>query len=126
MNELKVIDTKEVAMQKAGATREESYKAIVRGLNSKKMTIDKFGEEHFEEDTTNQLRSAEIISRMNGDLKPDTVVDNRSVSINMSNVSNEILQGMLDMVKDVKGQLASLRTSGHQTGEIIDVEEISR
>lgn len=121
MNELQNIESKEVALQKAGATREASYKAIVAGLTCQKMTLDKFGEEHWEADTTNQLRSAEIIARMNGDLRPDTLVDNRQVNVTLGGVSTEILTGMLEMVADVKKQLAGLKGSGHQTGEIIDI-----
>lgn len=119
MNEIVQTDKKTLAMQSAGATREAAYKAIVAGLTSKKMTIDKFGDEHFEEDTTNQLRSAEIISRMNGDLKPESVVDNRVV--NISGVPTEAVTGLLHMVKDVADQLKALRGSGRQTGEIIDI-----
>lgn len=124
MKEIKTQDSKENSMIKAGATREESYKAIVRGLTCKKMTVDKFGEEHYEDDTTNQLRSAEIISRMNGDLRPETMVDNRVV--NISGIPSEAIVSLVDMVKDVSQQLASLRVSGRQTGEIIDVDANSR
>lgn len=115
MNEL---TTKEQAMQAVGATREASYKAIVAGLSSKKLTVDKNGDEHWEEDTTNRLRSAELIARMNGDLRPETMVDNRSVTINAGGMSSELLE----MVKDVKEQLGRLKVSGHQTGEIIDIQ----
>ncbi len=121
MNDLMPIDKKSEAMLAAGATREAAWKAVVAGLSAKKLTVDKFGEEHYEEDTTNQLRSAELIARGIGDLKTETLVDNRQVSINVSNVSTEILTGMLEMVKDVKAQLAGLGKSGHQTGEIIDI-----
>lgn len=109
---------KEQAMVVAGATREEAYKAIVRGLTAKKMTVDKFGEEHFEEDTTNQLRSAEIISRMNGDMKTDVVVDNRVVNIS---IGKDDLVPLMKVVEDVRIQLEGLRSNGKQTGEIIDI-----
>lgn len=121
MNEIVQIDKKSEAMLAAGATREAAWKAVVAGLTAKKMTLDKFGEEHYEEDTTNQLRSAELIARGIGDLKPETLVDNRQVSINVNNISKEAWAGMMDMVSDVKSQLAALKSSGHQTGEIIDI-----
>ncbi len=121
MNEIVPIDKKTEAMIAAGATREAAWKAVVAGLTAKKLTVDKFGEEHYEEDTTNQLRSAELIARGIGDLKPETLVDNRQVSINVSNISKEVFEGLIDMVSDVKKQLAVLKQSGHQTGEIIDI-----
>ncbi len=121
MNEIIQIDKKSEAMLAAGATREAAWKAVVAGLSAKKMTVDKFGEEHYEEDTTNQLRSAELIARGIGDLKNENVVDNRQVNINVSNITKEAWAGMMDMVSDVKGQLAVLKKSGHQTGEIIDI-----
>ncbi len=115
------LSPKDLAMINAGATREASYKAIVSGLTCQKMTVDKFGEEHWEPDTTNQLRSAEIISRMNGDLKPDTLVDNRSVTVNTNGVSSAELREFMDMIGSVKQQLLGLKDSGSQTGEIIDI-----
>lgn len=119
MDNLSTTDKKESAMIAAGATREAAYGAVVRGLTAKKLILDKMGDEHYEEDTTNQLRSAEIISRMNGDLRPETVVDNRVV--NISGVPNDVVSGLLHMVKDVADQLRSLRVSGRQTGEIIEI-----
>lgn len=114
-------ESKLTAMAKSGATREAAYTALVRGLTAKKMTIDKYGDEHIEEDTANQIRSAEIISRMNGDMKADIAIDNRRVSINMVGINKEMLQGLITMATDVKKQLESLKSSGYQTGEIIDV-----
>lgn len=115
-------ESKLTAMAKSGATREAAYNALVRGLTSKKMTIDKFGDEHFEDDTASQIRSAEIISRMNGDMKADIAIDNRRVNINMVGINKEMVEGLMAMALDVKEQLAQLRVSGQQTGEIIDIQ----
>ena len=113
-----VTSKKELALAKAGATREASYKAMVDGLTSKRMTVDKFGDEHWEDDTTNRLKSAELISRLNGDLKESPTVDNRSVVIN---VGADALAVLMEMGQDIKRQLDALPTSGQQTGEIIDI-----
>lgn len=109
---------KNTAMAEAGATREAAYKAVVAGLTAKKMTVDKFGDEHFEEDTTNQLRAAEIISKLNGDIKTDITVDNRQVHVSVGKAD---LAPLLEIVANVNAQLESLKRSGRQTGEIIDV-----
>lgn len=112
------IGKKELALQKAGATREVAYAVMVKGLTAKKMTVDKFGEEHWEEDTTNQLKASEMVSRLNGDLRNETTSVGTVVNIS---VDATAVQGLMAMVSDVSAQLASLRESGRQTGEIIDV-----
>lgn len=112
---------KELALVKAGATREASYKTMVDGLSANTITIDKYGDEHEYPDHNVRLKSAELISKLNGDLKTETTIDNRSVTINTDGVSVEIIKGMMDMVKDVKNQLEALRVNGRQTGDIIDV-----
>lgn len=116
--ELQPLETKSTQLEKSGATREASYKAIVGGLTATKMTVDKFGIEHIEDDHTSRLRAAEMIARLNGDLKTDTVIDNRQVTIT---IGKEDLVPLIDMVKDVNKQLLQLKDSGRQTGEIIDV-----
>jgi hypothetical protein len=47
------------------------------------------------------------------------VVDNRTVTV--SGVSDEVMTGLLHMVRDVAEQLKALRVNGCQTGEVIDV-----
>lgn len=111
---------KQIALERAGATREASYKAMVEGLSAMSMTVDKFGDEHFTEDHTARLKSAELISRLNGDLKESPTVDNRTVTI--TGIGTEAMEALFGMVKDVTEQLVALRNSGQQTGEIIDVD----
>lgn len=116
---LEVLTKKELALQSAGATREIAYKKMVEALEANTMTLDKFGEEHFAADHSSRLKAAELISKLNGDLKTETVIDNRT--LNMSCIPTEVVEGLLHMVKDVATQLQALRTSGQQTGEIIDI-----
>lgn len=114
---------KDIALQKAGATREVAYKTMVEGLSATITKYDRDGDSLGEQpDYSTRLKSAELISRLNGDLK-ENVVDNRVV--NISGVSAEAMSGLLAMVADVKEQLLALRTSGRQTGEIIDIETSS-
>lgn len=113
------VSKKELALSKAGATREIAYNTMVSALTAESMTVDKFGDEHMTPDHSSRLKAAELISRLNGDLKTETTIDNRTVNIN--GINAEAVTSLLHMVKDVAEQLASLRSSGRQTGEIIDV-----
>ena len=109
---------KELALEKAGATRERAYMTMVAGLEAESMTVDKFGDEHMTPDHGSRLKAAELISRLNGDLKEQPSIDARSVTIN---VGAESVTELLNMVADVAQQLRNLKTSGQQTGEILDV-----
>ena len=110
---------KELALEKAGATREVAYNTMVSALSAESMTVDKFGDEHMTPDHGSRLKAAELISRLNGDLKTDVVVDSRVVTV--TGVPASVLGDLLHMVKDVSVQLRALRGSGQQTGEVIDV-----
>lgn len=123
-SEIMVTNKKEIALEKAGATRDVSYKTMVNALEAESMTVDKYGTEHMTPDHSSRLKAAELISRLNGDLKTDTVIDNRVV--NISGISTEVMTGLLHMVKDVADQLRSLRSNGCQTGEILDISVESR
>lgn len=114
------LNKKELALKTTGATREVAYRAMVAGLEAKSMTVDKFGEEHFCEDHSARLKAAELISRLNGDLKTDVVVDNRQVTV--TGVGAEAMAELVEMVRGVSLQLEALREGGQQTGEIIDVD----
>lgn len=118
MPEILPTETRELKLQKSGATREASYKAIVSGLSATKMTVDKFGIEHWEDDHTSRLRAAELVARLNGDLKTETVIDNRQITITASQAD---VATLLAVVSDVKLQIENLKRDGHQTGEIIDI-----
>lgn len=117
MNDIGV-DKKIKAMETAGASREECYKTMVRGLTAKTMIIDKFGEEHEAEDTTNQLRAAELITKAYGDWKDNIGTSGTQVIIN---VGADAIAELVRMASDVRNQLNNLGSSGQQTGEIIDI-----
>lgn len=112
------VDTKVEVMNKVGATRANSWHVVAKALWADKMTVDKNGEEHIEADHAIRLRAAELIARANGDIKPDGAI---SVTNNTINIGNEGIKKLIDMANDVKEQIASLKGSGRQTGEIIDV-----
>ena len=113
---------KEQRMESAGLTRQKAYGKLVEMCEAQVMTLDKFGGEHVAPDNPTQLRAAEMILKMRGDIRPETVIDNRVV--NIAGIPAEVTKGLIEMVADVKAQLEKLQNSGQQTGEIIDVEVV--
>lgn len=114
---------RDIALNKAGATRELAYKTYVEACSATIMKYDRDGDCIGEyPDHPTRTKAADSISRLNGDFKEGIVIDNKVV--NITGVSTEVMNGLLHMVKDVADQLRLLRSSGKQTGEIIDVESI--
>ena len=115
------LSKKEIALNKAGATRERAYKAYVEALGA---TITKYDREGdvlgVEPDFPTRIKAADSISRLNGDMKEGVLVDNRQ--INIGTITVESMSILINTVKDVNEQLRLLPISGQQTGEIIDVE----
>lgn len=123
MNELEdKVSRKEAILIKAGATREAGAKVIAEAMSAYKMTLDKHGDEHHEPDWAIRLRAEELRARETGDIKPDSVSGPTAVQINLGNINNEVVAELMKMAEDVKGQLAALRSSGKQTGQIIDID----
>jgi len=114
-----IISTKEQKMASVGLTREKAYSKLVEMHSAQTMTLDKFGGEHFAPDNSTQLRAAEMLLKMTGDIKPENYTENKIVNIS---ISNDKFDTMVKWVKDMTAQLASLKVSGQQTGEIIDVQ----
>ncbi len=116
---IEITSKKELALEKAGATRQVAYATMVAGLEAESMTVDKFGDEHMTPDHSSRLKAAELISRLNGDLKTETTIDNRV--INIQSIDTTAMGVLVNMVRDMTEQFKMLRVSGQQTGEIIDV-----
>lgn len=115
------VSKKELALNKAGATREAGAKAIAEALGATKVVVvDKFGSTTEEPDHLVRLKAEEMRARYVGDLK-EISVDNRTVNINTTGVSVEAVKDIINMIASVKLQLDGLRESGSQTGEIIDI-----
>ena len=118
--EVCVKDSKEVALVKAGATREKYIQKVVDKLEAKNVIVDKFGDEHIVDDNTTQLKAAEILSKLHGDSK-EVLVDNRTYNT-VIQASPAELAAFSEMVADVKAQLATLTASGRQTGVVMSPE----
>jgi len=113
------ISKQELALIKAGATRERGAAAIAEALVATKMTIDKYGEEHIEPDHAMRLRAEEIRAKMVGDIKPDGGVVNNSVVIGISaDEFKALLMTARKNVVDVKIE------NGGQSGDIEYVDAI--
>lgn len=119
MKEIIMADKKLAILESAGATREAGAKVIAEAMVATKMTLDKYGEEHIEADHAMRLRAEELRARETGDIKAEASAANNT-QINIFASGDEI-KALLEMAKDVKGQLAELRTSGRQTGKVIDI-----
>ncbi len=101
-------------MVTAGATRERSWTAVAEALDATKMTVDKFGEEHVEDDHAIRLRAAELIARATGDIKPDgSTVNNISITPSVSK------EEMARFVAEIK-RLTAPSARFEQSGEIED------
>lgn len=109
---------KVVALTKAGATRERAYETMVKALDANIISVDKYGDEHSYPDTSNQLKAAEMIAKLHGDMKEGIVIDNRVTTVSIGKDEFSIL---LSVARDVQAQIGALRESGQQTGEIIDL-----
>lgn len=113
---------KELALNKAGATREAGAKAIAEALHATKIIqLDKFGTTAEEPDHAMRLKAEELRARYVGDLKPDNSPVTNVAVVNTTGVTPSMIQGMIDMISSVDFQLRGLKASGSQTGEIIDV-----
>lgn len=118
--ELEPINKKEVALQKAGATRELAYKTYVEATKAETVHYDRYGEEVGREPNHEvRVRAADSISRLNGDLK-DTGTVGIGTQVNIIVGKDEVLE-LMKMVNTVKEEINGLRCNGRQTGEIIEV-----
>ena len=109
MNEIQVTN-KETRMEKAGASREASYRVLAESLTANDTVLDKFGGEHEVPNHGVRLKAAETIARMNGDIKPDG-----AVTVTTNNISITVAE--FERIVAQYGKPKILRHSG----EIIDV-----
>ena len=114
MNEI-IEDKKMTVMERAGATRERSWRAVAEALVAEKITVDKFGDEHVEPDHNTRLRAAEMIAKATGDIRADTGgVTNTQINISCS---KEEVNNLLTFMQSTKARESAIE----QSGEIIDV-----
>lgn len=116
------IGRKEIAMVKAGVTREKMYRVMAEGLVAMRLEESGDGEMTEVPDHSTRHKFMESALKVTGDIKPDGSIDNRKVVI--TGVSDELVRGLMSMVADVSEQLGRLKDEGHQTGEVIDVHAI--
>lgn len=101
----------EAELSKAGVTAEELYGCLKRGLRAKKMTVDKYGEEHIEEDYNAQHKymmvGLELIGHLKAaELRGEGVMDKRIAEQILIEVRNVVVNnnygGIGDAIKDRK------------------------
>lgn len=119
------ISKKDLALETAGITRKLTYTTLKEHLTATitERSMDENGDEIIREvpNYSVQEKAIEKILRITGDIKPDNSVTQTGVQINIGGKPEEV-SILLEMLQGVKRELSELKTSGKQTGEIIDVE----
>lgn len=105
-------------MEKSGITDSKPFVTLARLLTARKMTLDKFGEEHYEEDNAAQGKAVELALRLKG-LLDNKVSDVQAVSVTHS-MSKEDIERLESIAKELKGLEAKLMKDKVQQG-VIDV-----
>lgn len=106
----------------AGIKDGDEFIALKKLLNAKKMTVDKIGEEHFEDDYTAIGRGVELTLRLR------RLLDNKVEDVKSATVTHKMLPEDIDrleaIAKELKGLETRLKSDKIQQGEIIDATYI--
>ncbi len=102
----------------AGIDDKKPFTTLARLLTARKMTVDKFGEEHYEEDNAAQGKAVELVLRLKR-LLDNKVSDVQAVSVT-HNMSKEDIDRLEAISKELKGLEGRLLKDKVQQG-IIDV-----
>lgn len=104
----------------AGIKEGDEFKSLAKLLTARKMTVDKFGEEHFEDDNTAIGRGVELVLRLR------KLLDNKVEDIKSSTVTYKMapedISRLESIAKELKGLEKRLVTDKIQQGEIIDAQ----
>lgn len=104
----------------AGIKEGDEFKSLAKLLTARKMTVDKFGEEHFEDDNTAIGRGVELVLRLR------KLLDNKVEDIKSSTITHKMapedISRLESIAKELKGLEKRLVTDKVQQGEIIDVQ----
>ena len=109
----------EAGFRSAGIKDGDEFASLAKLLKARKMTVDKFGEEHWEDDNTAIRGGVELILRLR------RLLDNKLDDIKSATVTHKIdsadISRLEAIAKELKGLEARLVTDKTQNGEIIDV-----
>ena len=109
----------EEGFKSAGIKSGDEFRALAKLLKARKMTVDKIGEEHWEDDNTAIRGGVELVLRLR------RLLDNKVDDIKSATVTHKIDSADIDRLEkiaaELKGLEARLVTDKTQNGEIIDV-----
>lgn len=102
-----------------GFTDRKPFEMLAKLAKAQKMTLDKFGEEHYEEDSATQFKVAELILRMK------KLVDNKTEEVRtqtlLIQVSPEDVNRLESITAELKDLQEKLQSDNSQKGKIIEV-----
>lgn len=105
--------------KEAGIKDGDEFKALAKLLVAQKMTVDKYGEEHYEDDNTAIRGGVELVLRLR------RLLDNKVDEIKDISVTHRMAPGDIDrleaIAKELKGLESRLVDDKIQQGQIIDV-----
>lgn len=106
----------------AGIKEGDEFKALAKLLQARKMTVDKFGEEHWEDDNTAIGRGVELTLRLR------RLLDNKVEEVKALSVEHRLAPGDIERLESITRELKSLesrlKTDKIQQGEVIDATVI--
>jgi hypothetical protein len=123
MNEIEsyrsTLQVVEKELKEAGIDGKKPFTVLARLLDAKKMTVDKYGDEHIEEDNTAQAKAVEVVLRLRR-LLDNKLDDVRSQTL-VVQVSPEDVNRLENITRELKQLQEKLDTDKTQKGKIIDV-----
>lgn len=106
----------------AGIEDGDEFKALAKLLIARKMTVDKFGDEHWEDDNTAIGRGVELVLRLR------KLLDNRVEEVKAMSVEHRIsaedIERLETIASELKGLESRLVGDKVQRGEVIDVSVV--
>ena len=107
-------------LKAAGIEDKKPFQVLARLLDAKKMTVDKFGEEHFEDDNTAQSKALELVLRLKKLL--DNKVEDIKVQAVFIQPTTADISRLESITLELKQLQERLNTNSEHKGKIIEVE----
>lgn len=105
--------------ESAGIKEGDEFKALGKLLTARKMTVDKFGEEHWEDDNTAIRGGVELVLRLRR-LLDNKVEDIKDISVTHK-ISSDDIYRLEKIAAELRGLETRLLIDKVQQGDIIDV-----
>lgn len=105
-------------MESAGITDKKPFEVLARLLTARKMTVDKFGDEHYEEDNAAQGKAVELALRLKRLL--DNKVGDLEPVAHVHKMAPEDITRLEAIAQELKGLERRLVADKVQQGVVID------